>query len=448
MKQSPTTRRRFFQTGTLLGVGLFVPYLYSSEQPVKPTAANDRLNIGAIGTSEYRVGIWGTRKPIDGRGTTIAREAAKFGNMVAVADVNLPFANRFAAYFPGQCKVYQDYRELLSDSSIDVVTVGTPEHWHVKISIDAMKAGKHVYVEKPLTLTVEEGEKICRAARETQKVVQVGTQQRSEYKDRFLQAVAIARSGRLGDKLNFYCSCGQSDYVSQNLPRQPFQTTPVPKGLNWDLWQGQTRWHDYFLERCFYNFRWFLDYSAGEITDWGAHHADIAAWALNPGEELPEVIEGKADFPKVKNWYNTAESFDITATFRDGQSIRLLSGKNEVIISGERGRIRVNRKSLTGKPLEEMTSTEKELLDEQVHQLMRGKKSGNHMKNFFDCIADGSLPVSDVFSTVPGINICHFVNICARLGRKLHWDNKKRLFTDDPEATAMLKRTPRKGYEF
>jgi len=450
MRSKKRTRRGFLTAvaGTV-STAMLIPYLFSSEQPVRRKGPNERLVLGAIGTSQYRAGIWDRSEPFDGRGTTIARNAAKFGEMVAVADAYRPFADKFAAYFPGRCRVCNDYRELLADPTIDAVTIGTPDHWHVKIAVEALKAGKHVYVEKPLSLTMDETRKIVQAAKETGKVVQVGSQQRTE-NETFLKAAAICRSGRLGAKLSVTCSCPSNESVGKKgvfENRTPFEPAPIPKGLDWNLWLGQAPFEQYFLERCFYNFRWWKDYSGGEITNWGGHNVDFAVWALNTVDDAPVEISGTGQFPGIPGWYDTAEKFDVDFKYASGRTLKLCSGINETIISGERGRIRVNRGRLTGKPVEQLTAKDETELAEVMDSLMKGKKSGDHMRNFFESIKDGTLPVSDVFSTASGINMCHMANICLLTGRTLRWNQGKYEFENDPEATAMIARKPREGFE-
>ncbi len=287
----------------------------------------------------------------------------------------------------GRCEIYQDYRKLLDRKDIDVVTVGTPDHWHVKIAIDAMRAGKDVYCEKPLTLTVDEGKRICKVVEETGKVLQVGTQQRSEYNNMFLKAVVIARSGRLGEKLHALSSVGTG------LRGGPFPNVAPSQELDWDFWLGQAPKVAYCKERCNYDFRWWLEYSGGQVTDWGVHHTDIACWALGLDATGPCEIEGSGDYPNIENGYNTADTFDCTMKFEGEKSIRLCSGSNELIISGERDRIRVNRGSLTGKPVEELTKKDEDWINEEILKLCYGKQPGNHMGNFVECVKDRGKPI-------------------------------------------------------
>ena len=188
------------------------------------------------------------------------------------------------------------------EKDLDAVTIGTPDHWHVKIAIEAMKAGKHVYSEKPLTMTFEEGVLVSDAVKKFQKVFQVGTQQRSEYNACFLKAVAIARSGRLGKNLQAISSVGKAASRSpdKNKPFGPFETSDPPADLHWDLWLGPAPLVPFCNERIGWNFRWWFEYSGGQVTDWGVHHTDIAFWALAGTDGQAVAAEGTGKFMAVE----------------------------------------------------------------------------------------------------------------------------------------------------
>lgn len=436
-RQTPN-RRDFLKGLAVIGGGAATPYFWSSSQ-ARAESANDKLTVGAIGTSIYTDRYTGKGEHA-GRGAVVGHQAGKLGNMVAVADVNLRHGRFFAKEYDGRCEVYQDYRKLLDRKDIDAVTIGTPDHWHSKIAIDAMLAGKDVYCEKPLSLTVEEGKKACKVAEETGKVFQVGTQQRSEFNEMFLKAVVIARSGRLGENLNALSSVGQG------VRGGPFENGDPPTELDWDLWLGQAPKVPYCKQRCDYDFRWWLEYSGGQVTDWGVHHTDIAMWALGLDDTGPYEIDGKGEYPEIKNGYNVATTFDCTMKFDGNKSIRLFSGSNELIISGDRGRIRVNRGGLTGKPVEELTDKDNEWLHEEMLKLCHGKEPGNHMKNFFECVKDRGKPISDVWSHHRSVSVCHLANIAMRLGRQLTWDPVKEDFVGDEEASGMVGREQREEY--
>ena len=442
MSQHKSNRRSFLKHSTAIAAtAAAVPYFHSSAY-AQEESANDKLTVASIGCG--------------GRGSGIGHQAGGRGNMVACCDVDSERAEEFANRYAGKCETYGDYRKVLEREDVEAVTVGTPDHWHAKIAVEAMRAGKDVYCEKPLTLTIGESKLICEVTKQTGRVFQVGTQQRSEYKNVFLKAVALARSGRLGKKLHASSSVGgaQSD--------GPFPPMDPPANLDWDLWLGQAPKVDYTEKRVHYQFRWWFEYSGGQVTDWGVHHTDIAVWALGGEETGPIEVEGTGEFPcgseevvkmltgrqaQVKpNSYNVAHTFDCNMVFPNGNTVNLTSGPNELIISGELGKIRVNRGGLSGKPIEDMSDADKQWLDEEVVKLYKGRQPGSHMGNFFECIKDRSLPISDVHTHTKSVNACHMANIAMLLGRKVKWDPEKYDFVDDADASALVNRKQREPY--
>lgn len=439
------SRRDFLKTtARIAAAGAAVPYFFSSAWAAEESA-NDRLSVAAIG--------------VGGRGSGIGHQAAELGDLVACADVHRQNAEKFAERYAGKCEIYADYRKILDRKDVDAITCGTPDHWHTRIALDAMDAGKDVYCEKPLTLTIEESKRICEAVRRTGRIFQVGTQQRSEFDGMFLKAVALARSGRLGDKLHAVSSVGGATTGG------PFPTEEVPEYLDFNFWLGQAPEVPYCSKRIGWDFRWWFDYSGGQVTDWGVHHTDIALWALGGEETGPAEVEGKGEFPlgrevmldyllgkkpvgELPNSFNVAGSFDCTMRLPNGNTIQLVSKQNELIIEGEKGKIRVNRGSLTGKPIEEMSEGGKKWLEEEVIKLYRGKQPGSHMRNFFECVRDRTQPVSDVFTHANSVNSCHMANIAMLLGRKVKWDPQKYEFVGDDEANALRSRKQREGWTF
>lgn len=436
-----STRRGFLKTAIgAAAVGAATPYFWTSAVAGEDTAG-DKLRVASIG--------------VGGRGSAIGHAAGGQGRMLACADVDRSHAERFAEKYKGQCQVYTDYRKVLERQDVDVVTIGTPDHWHVKIAIEALQAGKDVYCEKPLTLTIDEGKLICDVVRQTKRVFQVGTQQRSD--QRFLQAIAIARSGRLGKKLTATCSIGGAPKGG------PFEASEPPTGLDWDFWLGQCPVVPYTKERCHGTFRWWLEYSGGKLTDWGAHHVDIAHYGL--GQELkgPVEIEGQGNLPnipddfdptaffagkvKLPNGYTTATQFHINLKFADGSTLLVQHGPdNGIWFEGEQGKIFVNRSKLTGEPVESLTAAEKDNLEQEIIKLYKGRKRTDHMRNFFACVKDRGEPVSDVFSHHRELSSCHMCNIAMLLKRKLRWDPQQQDFIDDKQASALLSRPQRAAY--
>ena len=433
---SNVTRRKFVQS-SVAAAGVAPLFL---KQSLGQGSANDRLNVASIGTSIYTDRYTG-KGDHPGRGAVVGHQAAELGNMVAVADVNLKAGRFFAERYQGKCQLYQDYRKLLERKDIDVVTIGTPDHWHTKVAIDAMRAGKDVYCEKPMTLTIREGQQLIKVMEETKKIVQVGTQQRTEFDQAFLKAIAIARSGRLGGRVDALVS------VETAKRGGPFNNIDVPKELDWNMWLGQTPAVPYCKERHDYDFRWWLEYSGGQVTDWGVHHMDIAIWAMGVENTGPVEIEGAGSFGEIANGYNVAHRFHCFYRYATGQSIRLFSGANELILSGSEDRIRVNRGGLKGRIIEQMTKAESDKLDEDVFKLYGNKKPTTHMANFFDSVKSRSQPISDVYSHHRCASNCHMANIAMKVGRRLQWDPKKEEFLNDDEANAMRTRVQREEFK-
>jgi predicted dehydrogenase len=396
-----------------------------------------------------------------GRGDMAA--AMQFGDVAAVCDVDANHARDAKAAAGGKADVYEDYRRVLDRKDIGVVCIATPDHWHTKIAIEAMQAGKDVHCQKPLTLTIEEGQKICKVAKATGRVFQVGTQQRSEHGQRFLQAVALVRSGRLGKIRK--ATCG----INTAPASPPIPTAPAPKELNWEMWLGQAPLVDFriltsenppkgfgqtYYSRCHYEFRWWYEYSGGKMTDWGAHHVDVALWALgldHTGPSSVRVVSSKFPQPLAKGYptlddrYNVATDFHVVAQFPEVEVHITSDGDNGVLFEGDKGRIFVNRDKLVGKPVEELKDNP--LPEDALRQAYKGEEPTGHMANFINCVKSRKEPISDVWSHHRSISTCHLANIALRLDREIKWDPAKEAVIGDEEAQTFTSRTPRKGYE-
>jgi predicted dehydrogenase len=437
MSHTRSTRRDFLKRSTgVVAAGVAAPFVWTGSH-AGAASKNDRIGVAAIGVGgSYSKGRWQWA-----RGSGIGIQAAEHGNIVACCDVDRRHAEMFAAHFDGKCDIHKDYRKVIERKDVDAITIGTPDHWHTAIAVAALRAGKDVYCEKPLTLTIDESKLISKVVEQTGRVFQVGTHQRSEYGGRFLKVIALIKKERLGRVHTVTCSIGTG-------PRGgPFQETNPPKELDWDFWLGQAPMVPYVKERCHRNFRWWLEYSGGKMTDWGAHHIDIAHWGL--GKELAGPVEIKAmgDLPQEKNCFNTAITFLCILTFEDGAKIIVRDGPgNGILFEGTKGRIFVNRKKLVGKPVEELTDKDDDWMHETIKELYKGKEPGSHMRNFFECIVDRSQPISDVFTHHRTITSCHLCNIAMLLKRTLKWDPVKEMFPDDDEANAILSREQRKPY--
>jgi len=421
-------------------------------------ACGTRAAMAASAADGPGIGVIGLRY----QGSVIAAHAKAHGRIVGIADVDrgcldLSLIDKQVAPQAGMTpgRIYgdvapadrhQDYRRLLDDKRIDVILIGTPDHWHAKMLIDAVKAGKDVYCEKPLTLTIDEGKEIRKAVQASGRIVQVGSWHRSDR--RFRTAVEMVRQGRIGKLQTVEVVLGR------NQVGGPFPAQPVPATLDWNQWQGQTPDVPYVPERTHYTFRWWQAYSGGQLTDWGAHHLDIARWAI--GAE-PVEIEGQATYPTMPGGYDVPLEYAVRYRFANGVELTVAdTGRNGILFTGSEGRIFVNRENLSGKPVEDLNDRPLPRESFTLYDFdnrSRSERSGkidaikNHIGNFFDCVAAGRQPIADVESGHRSVTVCHLGNISCTLGRPLQWDPTTERFVNDAEADAMLSRPQRMGFE-
>ena len=435
MSVTQESRRGFLKSASAAALGVAAmargPALYAQEAAVR-RRRSERPRIAAIGM-RYQ-------------GTVIALVAQQFGEIVAICDVDRHVREQARASFGSTPRIYENYREMLAAGGFDVVTIAAPDHWHAKMLIDVCRAGKDVYCEKPLTLTVDQGKLIRDVVQQTGRIVQVGSWQRSD--ERFRLAVEMVCQGRIG-KLQ------QVDVVlNKNEAGGPFQATEPPPNLNWNLWQGPTPSVPYIPQRCHYTFRWWHEYSGGQMTDWGAHHLDIAQWAIG---EFPVEIESAATFPRIANGYNVATEFSAKFRYPSGVVMTVSdTGRNGILFTGSKGRIFVNRASLSGKPVQDLVHDplpREQFALYDFDDLQRPPRTGkldaivNHMANFFDCVRSRRQTISDIESQHRSVTTCHLGNISMWLGRPLKWDPEAEQFIGDAEANARLRRDQRPGFE-
>lgn len=443
--QKHTSRRDFLktagQTAVCLGFGAAFPAIVP-RTVFGQNAPSEKIIVGIIGLG------W--------RGTDLLNGAIRNPNLeiAAIADLDLPYLlhalNRLddhygvtRSWIEGRgsqmvrptlpehaVEPYSDYRRLLDRNDIDAVMIAVPDHWHAKTYIDSMNAGKDVYGEKPLSLTINAGRDIVRTARATGKVFQTGSQQRSD--KNFRTACEYVRSGRLGKIESVMVNVGGSPQ------RDAVPDEPIPPGLNWDMWCGPTPLVPYNPHRCHVNFRWFFEYSGGMVTDWGAHHLDIAQWGLGMDGSGPLSVEGTAS--TKPGFYNTFTDFDFTFEYPNDVKVYFTSKGNGVTFKGPKGEIYANRGKIEARPTDILNEP---LTSNDVHLY----ESNDHIQNWVDCIKSRELPITDVEIGHRSVTVCHIANICGMLKRKLYWDAENELFINDPEANQMLDRPEREPYQ-
>ncbi len=335
------------------------------------------------------------------------------------------------------CDAVVDFREVIGRDDIDAVEICTPDHWHAIPVIEAAQAGKDIYCQKPLSLTVAEGRAMSYAVNKCGVIFQTGSQQRSDQNFRF--AAELVRNGRLGDVslAKVGLPGGRNDLSGGvGISRE---STAVPEGFEYDFWLGPAPDALYSPARCHVNFRWVLDYSGGQLTDWGGHHPDCAQWGL--GTELTGPVELRnirGTFEPPDPVWNTATAFGFDAIFEDGRTMRISNQERMgVTYVGTEGEVYVNRGRIEANP---PGLLETEIGPNEIHLY----KSDNHFRNFIDCVISREPTVAPVEVAHRSITICHLANIGLRLGRdSLQWDPRTERIIGDPEAHAMLSRPNR-----
>ncbi len=426
------SRRQFLRKSTLSAAAVFAaPYFVPSSALSGPgrVGANDRIGIAYIGC---------------GRRSAQLRNLPADGQIVAAADCRLSRAEQVATRYGGVA--HRDYRELLDSKDVDAVIIATPDHWHALPAIHACQAGKDVYVEKPMTLTIREGQLMVQAARKYDRVVQAGSQQRSMLTN--VNACRLVREGAIG-KVHTVIGFNYPSPWNCDLPSQK-----VPEDLDWDRWCGQTELRPYhediYVPRAKPGWISFRNYSGGEMTGWGAHGLDQIQMALGTDDTGPVEIwteGGKFEPPTFGEPAPRGPAERLTnrplirMRYANGTVVKLENGPpGGAIFIGNKGRITIDRGSCKIEPTELADSLR------DVDTRKSGKDS--HMENWFECMKTRSRPVADVEIGHRSTTFCHLGNIARWTGRRLDWDPEKEEFKGDSNANKLLERPQRAGYEF
>lgn len=433
--QLVASRRSFLKVAGAVGAVAVVPGWYAEqcaaqEAAVGGTGANEQVRIGLIGCG--------------GMGTGDGKNAQRFGKIVAVCDVDANHLGQAKKTFEG-AEGYADFRKLLERKDIDAVICGTVDHWHTLVTMAAMKAGKDVYCEKPLTLTIDEGKRLVQVQKETKRIVQTGTQQRSSI--HFRMAVDLIRNGRIGklQKAEVWLPAG--------LRGGPFATSAVPAGFDYDFWMGQTPKVDFVKERTHFSFRYWWEYSGGTMTDWGAHHNDVALWCIG---ENPISAEGKQLVEMIPGGYTAASEYEVTYMYPSGVAhvcrsttasewhggVKDPKGQQHGIrFTGTEGWIWVTRGQIT--------ASEREILSKPLAESApRVYSSNDHMANFIEGVKSRKETICPAEVGHRSATMCHLGVTAIRLGRKLNWDPVKEEYVRDAEANKYMVREMRKGWDY
>ncbi len=430
--QRITRRALLKRTAGLAGAAAAFPYIVPSSAMgnAGAVAASERVTIGCIG--------------VGGRGTGVMQALLATGQaqVVGICDVD---ANRRTAvkdllarkYNSAGCTSGTDFRELLARDDVDAVMIATPDHWHALLAIEAAKAGKAVYCEKPLALTIEQGRKMVEAVHRYGVVFQAGTQHRSE--QHFRRACELVRNGRIG-KLHTV-----EVEIPGSMSTDGFGFGPVPQTLDYDMWLGPAPQAPYSPKRVdAFGWRWILDYAGGCVTDWGAHHIDIAQWGMGTTDTGPIEVEGKGVFPR-DGLFDSAVYWRYEAKYANGVTVvcfakgeLLAQGQypNGIKFIGDKGWLFVDTGRIDAEP---KTVLKEEIGPDEIHLY----ESSDHASNFIECVRTQRPTAAPVEQAHRSITVCHLANIAMRLGRKIWWDPAaEQIIADDP-ASRMLTRPMR-----
>jgi len=339
-----------------------------------------------------------------------------------------------AHYGNQDCTAYADFRELLARADLDAVLIATGDRWHSPLSILAAKAGKDIYCEKPISMTISESRAMADTMARYGTVHQTGHQRRSVGSYRF--QVEVARSGRIGKVHTVVCQVWEGPTVGPDQPR------PVPNGFDYDMWLGPTPWHPY-TNAYVSGWNYFWDTGAGPLIGMGCHYTDIAQWGLLRDDTGPVTYEGTATW-KPSAFSETPVTAECCCTYEDGVKIVLRSSgafqDRYIRFVGSEGWIQVDDQTNA------VTAEPQSILRDRAISARGWAQTGDHVRNWLDCIKTRGRTVCHPESAHRATTICHAVNIGLRLGRSLKWDPQAERFVDDVEANAMLRRAMREPW--
>jgi predicted dehydrogenase len=458
MSRRGNLSRRGFMNRSLAGLAMAGLPAWHAERvfAAGEEAAAGNKAVEAVG--KLQVGVIGVG-PDPRRSNALYNEAKKFKHVkfTGVCDVDGRHLDHAVAKYKKDghdVKPYKDFREICSRDDVDALIIATPDHWHTLIALEALRRGKDIYCEKPLTLTVQEALVLMKAVKDSGRVLQTGSQQRTEMGGKFRLAAELVRTGRIGKVKTIECRIGTNP-VSGTIK----EATP-PKELDWNMWVGPTAMVPYRYENdkktnCHYEFRWFYEYSGGKMTDWGAHHLDIAQWCLGKDGSGPTGVERvSAEEPHHgTDGYNTHPSFKVRYTYPEGTEVFAMSGggttvkglvdakgekwkdkdkkahdgvdgnENGLLILGENGTIFVSRSHLLASDAKILSEPIKD--DPKLHPT----RPANHMGNFLDCVKSRETPICHVGVGGGSVIVCHIGVIALMTGKAFTWDPAAHQFT-------------------
>lgn len=432
-------RRDFAKLSTLGALGAsstgFISTVSASTATAKKSP-NDRIQLALIGAKNQggRIHLPTLVSSDDCQVVAIC-DVDRQVQSEAIEKASAQYAEQYGKSSFSGIEGMEDFRDVVAREDIDGVVIATPDHWHVPIAKAAILAGKDVYVEKPLSLHIEEGRELVELSKEHKKIVQVGSQQRSD--ERFVIASEVVRNGLIGEVKHV-----EVMIKTRSGNAETWKPEPIPPELNYDMWLGPAPWVDYHSERVHYNFRFVPEISGGEIANWGAHFLDTAQSGLGTDDTGPVMVRGMGERNPFGSRHTSFFDIDVDFEYASGVTMHLKSGKNGVTFFGTEGQLYVNRG--------ELYTTPKELIRRHAKDLpikMRHTKGG-HFQNWFDCVR--SRKPEDLHAGVEighrSATLCHLSNIAIELKRPLQWDPVRESFVQDAHANALRNRPSRDSW--
>jgi predicted dehydrogenase len=452
-----STRREFLKTAAVLSATAGMPLVVPSSV-FGANAPSNRINVGFIGCgNQSTIDLPAFLGQDDCQVLAVCDvNTASFGYKTpdqflgrkpAQEKVNAFYAARRASGAYKGCDAYNDFRDLLSRSDIDAVAIVVPDHWHALIVLNAAKAGKDMYCEKPLSLTVSQGQAMVKAVREQKRILQTGSHYRSSPDNR--RGCEMVRNGRIGQVKRILTQVAEINAVD---PGPGWQPTPAPEGFDYEKWLGPAPSVPYHKDRCFYRFRFNLDYSGGQVTNFGAHSNDAAQWALGMDQSGPIEIEDQgSEWPPKGGLYNTATKTGFCARYANGAELICKTDKPGfgIRFEGTEGWVEYGYQGLKTHPESLKASpigpSEIHLPMSNPSRVEEASKNHipDHVRNFLDSIKSRKDPITPVEVGHRSATVCHLGNIAMRLKRKLRWDPVREQFAGDEEANRMLTRPMR-----
>jgi len=441
-KRKTIARRTFLKSTTAV---IAAPYIIPSSvlgRDERPAPSN-RITMGLIG-----LGSMGMRHV---KGFLQEDDC----QIIAVCDVDANRRNAAAQeinkhYGNNDCARYNDFRDMVWRNEIDTLCISVPDHWHSIPAISGVRVGKDIYGEKPLALTISQGRAMVEAVHRYNCIWQTGSWQRSTEHFRF--ACELVRNQRIGTLQRVEVGIGGGYNPGGGKPTvhriDPQPVMSIPEGFDYEMWLGPAPWAPYTEKRCHWNFRWIVDYSGGQVTDWGGHHIDIAHWGMGCDETGPVKVVGRGIFPEDGLW-NTAVDYNFECTYGNGVTLHVGSNNHYlqgVRFIGDKGWVHVTRSGLDANP--------KRLLKEKIgpEEVHLARPSGNHRqghrRDFLDCVKTRAQTMTPIDVGHRSVTVAHLGNIAMLLGRAIRWDPKREQIINDPSATRMLGRPMRSPWNF